>query len=193
LRKPHHWTEDEDLIIRREYRHDRASADRLAARFGVDYNSMHHRIRRLGITRSNRRVRWTAKMDDKLALLLPKHPIAKVARMLGLGIGPVARRAYLQGISRRNREGWYTKKDVCQVCGVDHLLVQAWIDSGSLKASWHNGERPSGSGGQAKWHIEASDLRDFIRRCPDDLQGRMVDMVQLVEVLAGIKGPMRPD
>ena len=58
--KLHHWTEEEDLIIRREYRHDRASADRLAARFGVVFNSIYHRIRRLGITRSNRRVHWTA-------------------------------------------------------------------------------------------------------------------------------------
>ena len=89
------------------------------------------------------------------------------------------------GISRRARGGWYTKSDISELIGCDHKWVQKRIDSGQLVASYHYGSRPSFVG-QSAWHIEADDLSRFIRRFPEDLQGRNVDMVGLVDLLAGV-------
>lgn len=79
---------------------------------------------------------------------------------------------------------WYTKKEVCEILGVGHKRVQSWIDDGQLKASWHHERKPS-KHGLGAWHIEARDLKAFIRRYPEEI-GRNVDMIQIVEILVGL-------
>lgn len=188
MTKNHNWTEEENDVIRREYRHDRASADRLAEQFGVSFQAIRSRITRLGLARSSRRVPWAPEDDERLQEILPKHPIGQVARMMGRGINPVMVRAHRLGLSRRYHDGWYTKMEVARLCGVDHHMVQSWIDAKALLASYHNGQRPQRDG-QAAWHIARKDLRAFIRHHPEELNGRQVDMIGLVEVLAGIAAP----
>ena len=89
------------------------------------------------------------------------------------------------GISRRYRDGWYTKQDVCAILGKDHKWVQERIDRGQLRAARHHGRRPNAKGGGA-WHIEERDLKAFIRRYPQDLEGRNVDLTTIVAILAGL-------
>ena len=36
------------------------------------------------------------------------------------------------------------------------------------------------------WHIAEKDLRAYIRRYPEELNGRNVDLIAIVEILAGI-------
>ena len=46
---------------------------------------------------------------------------------------------------------------------------------------------------RGKRHIKRNALRRFIRTYPEELLGRNVDMVQLVEILAGILVPHTED
>jgi predicted DNA-binding ArsR family transcriptional regulator len=85
----------------------------------------------------------------------------------------------------RSRDDWYTKKEVCEILGVDHKRVQSYIDNGLLTASYHNGHKP-GKLGMAMWHIERKDLSSFIRKYCDEFTGRNVDLTQIVEILVGI-------
>lgn len=89
-----------------------------------------------------------------------------------------------QGCGKRVRDGWYTKREVGEICGVDHHKVQQWIDTGKLKATWEHGARPQ-KNGSASWHIEESDFRDFLYRRSCELTGRNVDLFQMVNILVG--------
>jgi len=88
-------------------------------------------------------------------------------------------------VSRRYRTGWFTKGEVCAILGHDHRWVQTRIDSGALKASYHYGRRPTKEGMSA-WHIEESDLVKFIRQYPEELVGCNIDIITIVELIAGI-------
>ena len=87
--------------------------------------------------------------------------------------------------SRRYREGWFTKKEVCEILGHDHKWVQARIDSGALGATSHYGRRPTKEGMSA-WHIQEHDLVQFIRKYPQELVGCNIDIIMIVELLAGV-------
>ena len=86
---------------------------------------------------------------------------------------------------RRYREGWFTKKEVCEILAHDHKWVQARIDSGALEATYHYEERPTQKGMSA-WHIQEHDLVRYIRKYPQDLVGCNIDIIMIVELLAGI-------
>ncbi len=90
-----------------------------------------------------------------------------------------------KGHLRRVRDGWYTKKEVCEILGCEHKWLQRRIESGALIASWHSEVKPQKSGG-ALWEIRDKDLRAFIRKYPEELNGRNVDMIQIVELLCGL-------
>lgn len=36
------------------------------------------------------------------------------------------------------------------------------------------------------WHIEEKTIRDFLRRYPEELNARNVDMIMVVDILAGV-------
>ena len=86
---------------------------------------------------------------------------------------------------RRYREGWFTKREVCEILAHDHKWVQARIESGALKATYHYEERPTQKGMSA-WHIQEHDLVEFIRKHPQELMGCNIDIIMIVELLAGI-------
>jgi len=109
-----------------------------------------------------------------------------MARKLHRSPGSITNRIKRLKISRRSRSGWFTKREVCEILGMDHHWVQARIDSGELIASYHNGHRPTKIG-SSMWHISEHDLKHFICRFPEDLNGRNVDMVMIVDILAGVE------
>lgn len=65
--------------------------------------------------------------------------------------------------------------------GVDHHVVQRWIDSGDLKATYHSGRKPSQKG-MAMWHIEAADLKAFIVGHCQELQGRNINLFGILKL-----------
>jgi len=189
--KHHRWTEEELLIVRRDYqgtmRSAAAIAQYLSAMTGenITMYAVTGQVQKLGIS-FIRRKSWTTDEDERLSDLIGKYDPKKIARIMGRSVNSVVVRSKRLGCSRRARNGWFTKREVCEILGVDHRLAQAWIDAGKLKASWHHDAKPQQKGG-ACWHVEEKDLRDFLRRYPTELVGRNVDLVTIVHILAGIK------
>jgi hypothetical protein len=192
-RQWHRWTDEERQIVRRDYKGNNASAEAIARYLSaltgdrITIWAVRGQVQKLGIAKIMRK-NWDPEEDERLAELISTYPPAKVAKMMHRGINSVVLRAKRLGCSRRARNGWFTKKDVCGICGVDHHIVQRWIDQGLLKASWHNDRRPQ-KDGSAYWHIEEKDFKRFVCRYPGELQGRNVDLIVLVDILVGVGVP----
>ena len=181
----HRWTEDEKLIVRRDYAHTRKSAIEIAERMGVTEFAVKGQVSIMGLGNHDNRHPWTPKEDAKLRRLLRRWGPRTVAKKMHRSLNSVVLRSKRLNISRRQRDGWFTKTEVCEILGVDHKWVQARIDSGALKAYYHYGTKPS-KHGMSAWHIEEAALKDFIRRYPQELIARNLDIIMVVDILAGV-------
>ena len=190
-RKTHKWTDEERVIIRRDFRHNRESCQRIA-----DYLSLltgeritcvgvKGQVQNMGIAKSDDRHPWTPKEDDKLRELIQSFCPRNVAKKMHRSMNSVVVRSKRLNISRRYRTGWFTKKEVMDILGHDHRWVQRRIDSGALPASYHYGIKPTQLGGSA-WHIEEKDLKNFIKTYPEELIGCNIDVITIVDIIAGV-------
>jgi len=185
LRQNHKWTDDERDIIRRDYQHTHKSRQELAARLGVTEFGVAGQISNMGIAKSDDRRQWTPQEKERLAKLIPRYCSRRIARMMHRSLNSVVVMSNRIHVSRLIREGWFTKREACEILAHDHKWVQARIDSGALKATYHYEERPTQKGMSA-WHIEEADLVQFIRKYPQELVGCNIDIIMIVELLAGI-------
>lgn len=181
----HRWTQDEIDIVRRDYAHTHASRRQIAGRLGVTEFAVAGIISKLGIAKRDDRRPWTDPEARRLIRLMETLSTRKVAPLMHRSINSINLKAKRLGISRRNRDGWFTKRDVCAMLGVDHHWVQRRIDSGALKATSHYGPRPEKLGSSA-WHITEAALKEFIRRYPEEINARNVDFILVVDILAGV-------
>ena len=139
----------------------------------------------MGIAKRDDRRPWSPAEEKRLATLMGQYCPSRVAKLMHRSINSVVVKSKRLGISRRARDGWFTKREVCVIFAVDHKWLQRRIDAGALKASWHYGRRPT-KHGMASWHIQEADLKDFIRRYPGELQSRNLDIIMIVDILAGV-------
>lgn len=190
MRINHKWTEEERDIIRREYCYTHQSRRDLAAKLSyiagdkvTDYG-VAGQISTMGIAKRDDRRPWTPEEKEKLSELIPQYCPRRVAGIMHRSLNSVVVQSKRLHISRRARDGWFTKREVCEIFGVDHKWVQRRIDSGALPASYHYDTRPQQLGGSA-WHIEERDLKDFISQHSSELNGRNVDLITIVWLLIG--------
>ena len=189
IKTNHKWTEEDHDIIRRDYMGTLQSAAQIAENLSrltgerITTQGVKAQVQRLGVAKQ-RRVFWTDEEDEKLADLVGEYAPRTIAKKLHRGLSSVINRIKKLGLSRRVRDGWYTKKDVCEILGVDHHKAQSWIDAKWLKASYHYGTKPGQLGGTS-WHINERDLRKFILEHSIELTGRNVDLFYVVNILAG--------
>ena len=178
----HKWTEEELAIVQRDYAGDRASAQRIASHMGVSFYAVRGQIQRLGLGRQDRRMEWSQEEVEKLRELVPHFSMVTIAKRMGRSVNSVTVKAKRLGLLRRDRFGWFTKREACSVLGVDHHWIQKRIDDGKLRATYHHGHRPC-KNGSGSWHISERDLRTFIIEHPEELTGRNVDLVVIVDLL----------
>jgi len=178
----HKWTDAERDVVRCGYNGTNNSADQLARELGVTRYAVKGQAQKMGLCQ-NKSPRWTNDELDKLYDLIHQYPIAQIAKRLRRTPNAVKVKATRLHLGLRVRDGWFTKREVCEILGVDHRKIQTYITSGVLKASWHNGRRPQKSG-TASWHISEKDLRDFIIANSGDFLGRNVDLQQIVWIVS---------
>lgn len=178
----HRWTEQDDDCVRVMYDGTGRSVERIAAQLGLRPQQVKSRIQSMGLAKRTGYARWDPQDDDVLKEMLGRYEPATIATKLHRSITAVRIRSTRLGLSYRNRDGWYTKKEACEILGVDHKRCQSWIDSGILKARW-DGERQPQQNGSAMWRIDEQDLVAFIKKYPQELNGRNVDIVQIVGLL----------
>jgi DNA-binding CsgD family transcriptional regulator len=181
----HKWTEEERATVRQDYKGTNASAQEIADRLGVTRFAVKGQAQKLGIMRQ-KSPPWTDKELERLKELIHRHSVAQIAKKLHRSPNAVKIKATRLELDLRLRFDWYTKRDVCEIVGEDHHKVQKWIDSGELKATWHNDRKPDRKG-MAMWHIEAKDLKEFIVKHAGELLGRNVDIQQIVWLLTKIE------
>ena len=185
MRTKHIWTDDERDIIRRDYRHTRKSSQELAKSLGTTEFGVKGQITSMGLGRRDDRHPWTPEEKERLAELIPQYCPRKIALLMRRSINSIVVMSKRLRLSRRVREGWFTKAEVCEILAHDHKWVQRRIESGALKASYHYEHRPSQKGGSA-WHIAEKDLKEYIRRYPEELTGSNVNIMLIVDILAGV-------
>src|SRR4030043_1270000 len=179
----HVWTEEDRDIVRRDYKGTNASAQMIADKLGVTFYAVKGQATKMGILQP-KSPPWTDNEIELLQEMVERLPLTRIAKKLHRSVNAVVIKSRRLGCSRRARDGWYTKMEVCEILGINHHKVQSWIDGGALIATWHSGHKPSKKG-MAMWHIEAKDLRDFIITCSGELVCRNVDIQQIVWIVAG--------
>ena len=179
----HYWTDEERDIVRRDYDGHAFSVDRIANKLGVTFCAVKGQVQRMGIA-MDKSPAWTGKETELLREMINQCSPLGIARKLHRSVNSVVVKSRRLGLSRRVRDGWFTKKEVCEIFGVDHKKIQGYIDSGGLEASWHNERKPQ-KNGTAMWHIKTEDLKVFIKKNIGDFQGRNVDLVMIVWILNG--------
>ncbi len=182
----HKWNDDDLDVVRREYAGTNLSAQMIAAKLGVTQFAVKGRVQLLGLA-MQKSPPWTPEELEHLKEVVHKYSIHKIAKTLRRSDNAVKIKATRLKLCLRERDDWYTKKECCEILGVDHKKVQSWIDCGALVATWHTDRKPQ-KNGMAMWHIEAADLRKFILNYSGELLGRNVDIQQIVWIVSQGEG-----
>ena len=179
------WTEEDRETMRRDFRPGRNNAE-LAARMGRSLTAVKSQATKMGLCRPSRQPnRWTPQEDDRLRDMVGRLNDERCALALGRGVNSVRIRAKRLGLSWQDHDGWYNATEVARILGVDRHWVLLRIKQGTLRASPFGNREPQ-QRGMACWRIGEQDLRGFLRRYPHELSGRNVDLVQIVQILAGL-------
>jgi len=185
----HKWTDEERDIVRRDYNGHNQSAYQLAVKLTqmagdkITFNAVKGQASKMGIL-SNKSPCWTDEEMEILAKMITRYRPITIAKQLHRSLNAVVVKSKRLGLSRRIRDGWFSKKEVCEIMGVDHKKIQGYMDKGDLKASYSTEVKPRQAGG-AYWHIKQADLIDFIKNNVGDFQGRNVDLRMIVWLLSG--------
>lgn len=124
---------------------------------------------------------WTPEENVRLRELLAKYGFDRAAKMLERPPMGVRAQAQRLGYSIGDREGWYTLGEVAGILGVTFYFVRNRIERGLLKGE-HMKKGKSEKGG-VYWVIKDRDLRNYMRRYPQDLYGKPIDVVAFVDIL----------
>jgi len=186
LVKRHNWTDEEKECLVIGYKHTRDSVIRFARLFGVTERALRSKLCRLGLVNSSRL--WLPKQVAFLRENFDKLPTYKIAKVLGKTEGSVRHKAHRLNVSKFDRDGWFTLTEVCKIIGVTRNWLVKRLNNGfKFDIKPFDDKRELPWTGIIPYYISEESLRNFIRRYPDELQGRNVDMVMLVEILAGVK------
>jgi len=186
----HKWIDEEKDIVRREYDGTNVKTQRIADRLTqatgdkITFYAVKGVAAKLGIMQ-DKSPDWTERECEVLSEMIPAYSPIFIAKRLHRSVNAVVVKSKRLGLSRRNRDGWFTKKEVCEIMGVDHKKIQGYIDRGDLKAEWNNPELKPCQNGMAYWRIKQPDLIDFIKKCGGDFLGRNVDLVMIIWLLSG--------
>jgi len=190
----HKWALQEEDIVRQQYRGTHQSCKEIAdylnfvgASPPLTQYAVQGRVIKLGIgQRENRR--WSEREMNQLREWTGRYPPTLIAEKLKRGVVSVTVKMKKMGLLRRAKTGWYTKKDVAEMLGVDHKKVQRWMDDGYLKAVPYQ-EMPQKNGG-GQWYIAEADVRAFLLRYQQELVGRNLDLCQVFDILVpgGVNG-----
>jgi len=185
----HKWTDRERDIVRRDYDGTNKTSQAIAAKLSsmvgdkITLFAVKGQAAKMGIMQ-DKSPDWTEREIEELTEKITIYAPSTIAKSMSRSVNAVVVKAKRLGLSRRVRDGWFTKKEVCEIMGVDHRKIQGYIDRGVLRASFHNGIKPQKNGG-ACWHIRQADLISFIKANKGDFQGRNVDLTMIVWLLSG--------
>ena len=187
----HSWTEAEREYVRQNYLGTHESRNHIANHLGVSPHAVTGQIAKMGIAKRSDRRPWDEAQDERLRELGPQHAVTLIAKRMDRSVNSITVRMKRLGIHRRDRFGWYTLREACEILGKEHKWLEKRLDNGVIKATRHTlpDEKNPAARDRYTWHITEAALRDFIRRFPQDLDGRNVDLITMVDLFAGLPAP----
>ena len=134
-------------------------------------------IQRNGVLRF--REKWVEWEDAYLEKSYQIESLYTMSKYLERTPCAVAQRCKVLNLNRMGRDGWYALSEVALIFGCAKNTVGKLITDNLLVAKRRfQGENPNNM-----WEIKEDALYNFITKYPDFLQGRIVDMFQLVNIL----------
>jgi hypothetical protein len=178
------WTKDEVEYVRVHYKNNRASLASIAKHLNRTTYSIHNKVSALSITNGRQKYKPWVKADEEfLKDKYGEYSMNKLCETLSRTATSITCKAYALGIKRCFRNDWYTLGDISKICGVALETVGQWIKDRKLIADSEYNKNDD----RVRVHrISIDAFRKFLRRFPIELQGHNVDIVQLVEILAGV-------
>jgi len=159
MKNNHKWTDEERAIIRRDYKHTTESCQRIADYLSrhtgerITENAVKGQVQVMGIAKSDDRHPWSPEEDARLRELIPSLCPRAVALKMHRSRNSVVVRSKRLNISRRCRNGWFTKREVMQ--------FSAMTTSGFSGASTPERSPPPiiMEPGQASWAVPPGTLQ----------------------------------
>jgi hypothetical protein len=180
----HSWAEIENEYIRITYDGTGKSVDKMARLLQLGRQQVKSHIQFLGLANHTTHAHWDPKDDEIVRELVGKLSYNRIAKRLRPQRTATA--VYIRitrlNLSRRSRDGWYTLTEVCGIFGIDHHKLHKYIDAGMLRAYYHHEHQPA-KGGSSVYHIDEDAVANFLKRFPEELNGRNVDLIQIVQIL----------
>lgn len=170
------WTEDDVEILRTNYNGKVPDIMALAGRLRRTFWSVEGKAGSLGMTRIKRHF-WTEKELEFLRENTGKYNVRKIANLLHRSENAIILQMKTMKLHRKNRNGWYTTTEAAEIIGCSRQKITWLIRDNKLHAVPHYDSEHS------VLEITREALKKFICKYPAELQGRPVDIVQLIDVL----------
>ncbi len=170
-----------DQVIREAYRmfweyNNRRAIGLAARKLGWPDWALKRRARALGLSRTSDNKPWTPE-EERLLLAVAHHSDAVITRKLreaGFHRTETAVHLKLKRDRIRKTLDGYSAHQLAEAFGVDAHKITRWIAAGLLKAERREQARTPQQGGNAFW-IRHADVRDFVLRCPDEIDLKKVE------------------
>ena len=171
------WTEDDIEEIRLHYKQNPTAIAYLAKRLGRSIYAIKAKAAELGYVKSGRRF-WSEDENEFLRDNVGRFNVAKLSDMLHRSNNAIILHMKTLKLHRKDRVGWYTSTEVAGILGCSRQKINTLIIDKKLSVVPHNGRASHDI-----WEITRESLQKFICRYPGELQGRNVDIVQVVDIL----------
>jgi len=175
----HKWTYDEEKHLITNWQPWRTPAAHIAEKLGLPIKAVLARIHKY------RRRPWSDRDDAYLINHAQTDHITDLAVYLKRTIDAIRCHTLELGIMRRyEKDGWFTAADIAVIMDVTEPWVLERVRRGIIPCR-------NGNGHNQHRHITYDDIKRYLRTCPMDVQGlidagRKVDMVTLIDILAGV-------
>ena len=174
--KKYYWTTEQDELLLRNYNHHPRVIDEIQRQLpNYPRWEIKRRARILGLARTAE-PEWTAKEAYLLEQWLPRYQLQTIANKLGRTVTAISLKARRLGIVK-TKIG-YPLEGAAGGLGCDPHKIKAWIQSGKLRAIKRQTKHVPDI-----WLIDPVDLRDFVKKNPNDVSFRTADKRFLITVL----------
>jgi hypothetical protein len=174
-------------IILAEYDGTTEVIDNLVKRLRVPRYLIKRWAGQLGLARRKEPC-WTDAEERYLESHLHQQSLNAIADHLGRTKVAVKLKAKRLGINK-TKEG-HTMRGLELALGSDHHNIEKWMANGWLKGMRRGSERTEQQGGDM-WLFLDSDIRDFVRAHPLEIDQRRMDWLWMVDLLSGGIGALQ--
>jgi hypothetical protein len=153
--------------------------DRLVQLLGVPRWKIKKWAMDLGLT-CQKEPRWTPEDEEYLQRNLHRQSVTAIAKHLGRTKVSIKLKAKRLGVNKCHQEG-YTMRGLCMAFGCDHHKVERWIELGWLRGRRRKTERED----RDVWLFTDRDIRELIKKHPQEIDPRRFDWLWIVDLLCG--------